>query len=460
MDEKTSARDSRYPPAARDRRRVDSSVHERDGVSDETSAVARGRLAGDASSLARFGVAPAGSTRGRRKRNRRLRHPRVWCHFDRPAGGRTRLRCSSPFTSVVCSRVTPRAALARWGRSAWLRRRPQRRHRRRRPPRRRAPPAGSPVDASRDAADASRVDALATAAELFVPVRARWNVNATVDNARAAAHLAAAALKPDPLTLFPVDETTGRERFDQPPLGVAPMKRRLTRPRGVLGAYDILSRADEAEDDRVTDAEPEPPAEGVRGIERASVGPPLDRRPATALPRRAPRRRREHRAAARVVEIRAADSIPAPTGPARRRWRRSCARRPRRTSRGTRRRCMSVRSTTRGCSCSACGRGARSWARREGTKSRREDASPRGEKRGRGARGGGRGRGPAAGTKRRTSHARADPDPYVWGFGSARKNAAGRERTPTRRPTETRRGEGRNRTRSRSRTGKRRRTTD
>ena len=94
--------------------------------------------------------------------------------------------------------------------------------------------AGSPVDASRDAADASRVDALATAAELFVPVRARWNVNATVDNARAAAHLAAAALKPDPLTLFPVDETTGRERFDQPPLGVAPMKRRLTRPRGVL----------------------------------------------------------------------------------------------------------------------------------------------------------------------------------------------------------------------------------
>ena len=219
--------------------------------------------------------------------------------------------------------------------------------------------AGSPVDASRDAADASRVDALATAAELFVPVRARWNVNATVDNARAAAHLAAAALKPDPLTLFPVDETTGRERFDQPPLGVAPMKRRLTRPRGVLGAYDILSRADEAEDDRVTDAEPEPPAEGVGESSERALG-----RPSIVDLRRLSHDELLAAAANTAQPLAssrsAADSIPAPTGPARRRWRRSCARRPRRTSRGTRRRCMSVRSTTRGCSCSACGRGARS----------------------------------------------------------------------------------------------------
>ena len=320
--------------------------------------------------------------------------------------------------------------------------------------------AGSPVDASRDAADASRVDALATAAELFVPVRARWNVNATVDNARAAAHLAAAALKPDPLTLFPVDETTGRERFDQPPLGVAPMKRRLTRPRGVLGAYDILSRADEAEDDRVTDAEPEPPAEGVgesseRALGRPSIvdlrrlshdellaaaantAPPLasSRSAADSIP--APDRTREAAMAALVREASPADAA------------RDAATLYERQVNDQRLQLQRLR--------------ARRTKLGLVEKERRADEKTlrRGGRRGgRGARGGGRGRGPAAGTKRRTSHARADPDPYVWGSAPRGKNAEGRERTPTRRPTETRRGEGRNRTRSRSRTGKRRRTTD
>jgi len=285
--------------------------------------------------------------------------------------------------------------------------------------------AGSPVDASRDAADASRVDALATAAELFVPVRARWNVNATVDNARAAAHLAAAALKPDPLTLFPVDETTGRERFDQPPLGVAPMKRRLTRPRGVLGAYDILSRADEAEDDRLTDAEPEPPAEGVgESIERASGRPSI-----------VDLRRLSHdellAAAANTAQPLASsrsavDSIPAPD----------------------RTREAAMAALVREASPADAARDAATLYERQVNdqrlqlqrlrarrtklglveKERRADEKTlrRGGRRGgRGARGGGRGRGPAAGTKRRTSHARADPDPYVWGFGSARKKRRG-----------------------------------
>jgi hypothetical protein len=81
----------------------------------------------------------------------------------------------------------------------------------------------------------------------------RQNVNASIANATVAAALAAAAQPPEPYSVYAVDED-GNELYDDPPVRRVPMRRRLTVPRGLLGAYDIVTRMDEPED-TVTDAE-------------------------------------------------------------------------------------------------------------------------------------------------------------------------------------------------------------
>jgi hypothetical protein len=83
----------------------------------------------------------------------------------------------------------------------------------------------------------------------------RQNVNATTANALVAATLAASAPAPEPYPVYAMDED-GNELLDDPPVRRVPMRRRLTVPRGLLGAYDIVTRMDEPEDP-ATDAEDE-----------------------------------------------------------------------------------------------------------------------------------------------------------------------------------------------------------
>ena len=92
-------------------------------------------------------------------------------------------------------------------------------------------------------------------ARLYAPPAMRQNVNATTVNALVAATLAASAPTPEPYPVYAVDED-GNELFDEPPVRRVPMRRRLTVPRGLLGAYDIATRMDEPEDP-ATDAEDE-----------------------------------------------------------------------------------------------------------------------------------------------------------------------------------------------------------
>ena len=92
-------------------------------------------------------------------------------------------------------------------------------------------------------------------ARLYAPPAMRQNVNATTVNALVAATLAASAPAPEPYPVYAVDED-GNELFDEPPVRRVPMRRRLTVPRGLLGAYDIVTRMDEPEDP-ATDAEDE-----------------------------------------------------------------------------------------------------------------------------------------------------------------------------------------------------------
>ncbi len=92
-------------------------------------------------------------------------------------------------------------------------------------------------------------------ARLYAPPAMRQNVNATTGNALVAATLAASAPTPEPYPVYAVDED-GNELIDEPPVRRVPMRRRLTVPRGLLGAYDIATRMDEPEDP-ATDAEDE-----------------------------------------------------------------------------------------------------------------------------------------------------------------------------------------------------------
>ena len=70
----------------------------------------------------------------------------------------------------------------------------------------------------------------------------RQNVNATTVNALVAVTLAASAPAPEPYPVYAVDED-GNELIDEPPVRRVPMRRRLTVPRGLLGAYDIATRS-------------------------------------------------------------------------------------------------------------------------------------------------------------------------------------------------------------------------
>ena len=92
-------------------------------------------------------------------------------------------------------------------------------------------------------------------ARLYAPPAMRQNVNATTVNALVAVTLAASAPAPEPYPVYAVDED-GNELIDEPPVRRVPMRRRLTVPRGLLGAYDIVTRMDEPEDP-ATDAEDE-----------------------------------------------------------------------------------------------------------------------------------------------------------------------------------------------------------
>ena len=106
-------------------------------------------------------------------------------------------------------------------------------------------------------------------ARLYAPPAMRQNVNATTVNALVAATLAASAPTPEPYPVYAVDED-GNELFDEPPVRRVPMRRRLTVPRGLLGAYDIVTRMDEPEDP-ATDAEDE-----LEGDDGAVLNPALD----------------------------------------------------------------------------------------------------------------------------------------------------------------------------------------
>ena len=100
----------------------------------------------------------------------------------------------------------------------------------------------------------------------------RQNVNATTANALVAATLAASAPAPEPYPVYAMDED-GNELLDDPPVRRVPMRRRLTVPRGLLGAYDIVTRMDEPEDP-ATDAEDElsdDGAESGRGADQAEA---------------------------------------------------------------------------------------------------------------------------------------------------------------------------------------------
>ena len=106
-------------------------------------------------------------------------------------------------------------------------------------------------------------------ARLYAPPAMRQNVNATTVNALVAATLAASAPTPEPYPVYAVDED-GNELIDEPPVRRVPMRRRLTVPRGLLGAYDIVTRMDEPEDP-ATDAEDE-----LEGDDGAVLNPALD----------------------------------------------------------------------------------------------------------------------------------------------------------------------------------------
>ena len=106
-------------------------------------------------------------------------------------------------------------------------------------------------------------------ARLYAPPAMRQNVNATTVNALVAVTIAASAPAPEPYPVYAVDED-GNELFDEPPVRRVPMRRRLTVPRGLLGAYDIVTRMDEPEDP-ATDAEDE-----LEGDDGAVLNPALD----------------------------------------------------------------------------------------------------------------------------------------------------------------------------------------
>lgn len=109
-------------------------------------------------------------------------------------------------------------------------------------------------------------------ARLYAPPAMRQNVNATTANALVAATLAASAPAPEPYPVYAMDED-GNELLDDPPVRRVPMRRRLTVPRGLLGAYDIVTRMDEPEDP-ATDAEDElsdDGAESGRGADEAEA---------------------------------------------------------------------------------------------------------------------------------------------------------------------------------------------
>ena len=106
-------------------------------------------------------------------------------------------------------------------------------------------------------------------ARLYAPPAMRQNVNATTVNALVAVTIAASAPAPEPYPVYAVDED-GNELFDEPPVRRVPMRRRLTVPRGLLGAYDIATRMDEPEDP-ATDAEDE-----LEGDDGAVLNPALD----------------------------------------------------------------------------------------------------------------------------------------------------------------------------------------
>ena len=106
-------------------------------------------------------------------------------------------------------------------------------------------------------------------ARLYAPPSMRQNVNATTVNALVAVTIAASAPAPEPYPVYAVDED-GNELFDEPPVRRVPMRRRLTVPRGLLGAYDIVTRMDEPEDP-ATDAEDE-----LEGDDGAVLNPALD----------------------------------------------------------------------------------------------------------------------------------------------------------------------------------------
>ena len=109
-------------------------------------------------------------------------------------------------------------------------------------------------------------------ARLYAPPSMRQNVNATTANALVAATLAASAPAPEPYPVYAMDED-GNELLDDPPVRRVPMRRRLTVPRGLLGAYDIVTRMDEPEDP-ATDAEDElsdDGAESGRGADEAEA---------------------------------------------------------------------------------------------------------------------------------------------------------------------------------------------
>ena len=106
-------------------------------------------------------------------------------------------------------------------------------------------------------------------ARLYAPPAMRQNVNATTVNALVAVTIAASAPAPEPYPVYAVDED-GNELIDEPPVRRVPMRRRLTVPRGLLGAYDIVTRMDEPEDP-ATDAEDE-----LEGDDGAVLNPALD----------------------------------------------------------------------------------------------------------------------------------------------------------------------------------------
>ena len=113
-------------------------------------------------------------------------------------------------------------------------------------------------------------------ARLYAPPAMRQNVNATTVNALVAATLAASAPTPEPYPVYAVDED-GNELIDEPPVRRVPMRRRLTVPRGLLGAYDIVTRMDEPEDP-ATDAEDE-----LEGDDGAVLNPVLDAKRETII---------------------------------------------------------------------------------------------------------------------------------------------------------------------------------